>query len=81
VEDRDGLRDRAMQALLDAGIGVGYHYKPAHELAWVRERGWYRPLPHAERIGRTIMSLPLYPGLTEKDVDRVAAALESALRA
>ena len=80
LQDRDGLRDRVMQSLLDAGIGVGYHYKPAHELAWVRERGWYSALPHTERIGRTIMSLPLYPDMEEAEVDRVVAALKHALR-
>lgn len=81
LEDRDGHRDRVMQTLLDAGIGVGYHYKPAHELAWIRERGWNRALPHTERVGRTIISLPLYPGLSDADVDRVADALAGALRA
>ena len=81
VEDREGLRDRVMQAMLDGGIGVGYHYKPAHELAWIRGRGWHRSLPHTERIGRTILSLPLHPGLSEADVDRVSDTLARALRA
>jgi dTDP-4-amino-4,6-dideoxygalactose transaminase len=48
-------------------------------MSWVRERAWGRPLPVAERLGRTLLSLPMYPALTEGDVARVVSALEGAL--
>ena len=75
VEDRDGWRDAVMQGLIDAGVGVGLHYRPVHEMSWVRERGFERPLPTTEAIGRTILSLPLYPGLTEAQADAVVDVL------
>jgi dTDP-4-amino-4,6-dideoxygalactose transaminase len=37
-------------------------------------------LPHAERIGRGILTLPLYPSLAEADVERVCATLASTCR-
>jgi dTDP-4-amino-4,6-dideoxygalactose transaminase len=77
--DRMGLTRagfiRAMRAL---GIGIGIHYAamPAFEL--YRKLG-YRPddYPHAERIGRETVSLPLFPSMTDADVDRVCTALRT----
>ena len=60
------------------GIGIGIHYAamPAFEL--YRKLG-YRPddYPHAERIGRETVSLPLFPSMTDADVDRVCTALRT----
>lgn len=62
---------RAMHA---AGIGVGVHYPAIHLLSFYRSLG-FRPgeFPHAERIGRGIATLPLFPAMLEQDVDRVCA--------
>ena len=35
--------------------------------------------PIAERIGRSIITLPLFPTLTESDVDRIVAAVAHVL--
>ena len=32
--------------------------------------------PEAERASREVLSLPMHPGLTEREQDRVAAALQ-----
>ncbi|HEY6452952.1 MAG TPA: DegT/DnrJ/EryC1/StrS aminotransferase family protein [Steroidobacteraceae bacterium] len=62
---------RAMHA---AGIGVGVHYPAIHLLSFYRAMG-FSPgdFPHAERIGRGIATLPLFPAMDEGDVDRVCA--------
>jgi dTDP-4-amino-4,6-dideoxygalactose transaminase len=75
LPDRDGLRDRLAAALAEAAIGSGWHYRPVHELAWVVERGFSRPMPCTEAIGRTILSLPLFPSLGLDDVERVCATV------
>ena len=80
VEDIPGYRDHVMTKLEERGIGVGWHYRPVHELEWVRARNWGRPLPHTETIGRTILSLPLYPNMTNAQVDRVVAVLGDVLK-
>jgi hypothetical protein len=55
-----------------AGIAVGVHYPPIHLLSFYREQG-FAPgqFPHAERIGRGIASLPLFPAMRDEDVLRV----------
>ncbi len=81
VPDQPGLRDQVMQGLLDSGIGVGLHYRPVHELTWVGERGWRRSLPATEQIGRTAITLPMFPSMTDAQVSRVADALARLLDA
>jgi len=46
-----------------------------------RSQGWRDGmLPHAERVGRGILTLPLFPAMTEADVERVCARLAEACR-
>ena len=57
------------------GIGVGVHYPALHLFTLYRKMG-YRPgdFPNAERVGRSTVTLPLFPAMTDPDVDRVCAA-------
>jgi dTDP-4-amino-4,6-dideoxygalactose transaminase len=75
-------RDRVAEALRAAGIGVGVHYPtPAHlQPAW-RHLG-YAPgdFPVAERLAKTCLSLPCFPGITQEEQLCVATALREALR-
>lgn len=73
VADRDGVRER----LAGDGIGTGVHYPVAlHLQPSMADRG-YRPgdLPVSERLSDQIVSLPMYPHLTDDEVDRVIAAV------
>lgn len=78
VQDEAGLRERVMQALLDEGIQTGLHYLPVHRMPWFTQNA-HRALPETERIGRTIMSLPLFPGMTDEQIERVAKSLLEAI--
>jgi dTDP-4-amino-4,6-dideoxygalactose transaminase len=63
--------------LRERGIGTGRHYpKPPH-LSPAYARLGYRPgsFPVAEAISRECLSLPMFPGMTEGEVDRVATAI------
>ena len=56
-------------------IGVGVHYPAVHLFTLYRGLGYHEgDFPHAERIGREIVTLPLFPAMTFEDVDRVCAA-------
>jgi dTDP-4-amino-4,6-dideoxygalactose transaminase len=69
---------RAMHA---AGIGVGVHYPALHLLSLYRGMGYQRgDFPHAERVGRAIATLPLFPAMREQDVDRVCGQAARILR-
>lgn len=73
-------REAFIKHMRAAGIGVGVHYPAIHLFTLFRQLG-YRPgdFPHAERIGRGTVSLPLFPAMQDSDVDRVCAALGPAL--
>lgn len=81
VLPRQLRRAEVMQALKDRGIVTGVHYPPIHLFALYRARG-FKPgdFPHAERVGASILTLPLFPAMRDADVGRVAAALDSVLR-
>jgi dTDP-4-amino-4,6-dideoxygalactose transaminase len=65
----------------EAGIGVGVHYPAMHLFTLYRKLGWREgQFPHAERIGRSIVTLPLFPAMKDTDVDRVCDAARSILK-
>jgi dTDP-4-amino-4,6-dideoxygalactose transaminase len=55
-------------------IGVAVHYRAIHLLTYYREHFRYRPgiFPNAERIGDRTLTIPLYPSLTDTEVEYVA---------
>jgi dTDP-4-amino-4,6-dideoxygalactose transaminase len=75
-------RAEVMRQLHAAGIGTGVHYPAIHLFALYRRLGW-KPgdFPHAEHIGRNILTLPLFPAMQDGDVARVIAAVHRILRA
>ena len=73
-------RAEFMQQMLDAGIGLGYHYRAIHLFSLYRARGYIDGMyPIAERIGKQIVTLPLFPLMEESDVERVVTAVKSRL--
>lgn len=74
-------RAQVMAELDAVGIGSGVHYPPIHLFALYRRLGWKEgDLPNAEYVGRNILTLPLYPTMTNADVERVVTALVSILK-
>jgi dTDP-4-amino-4,6-dideoxygalactose transaminase len=73
-------RDRVREVLRVAGIGTGIHYpRPAHlNPAW-SHLGAPGDYPAAERLAERTLSLPVFPGITAAEIDRVADALRTAL--
>jgi dTDP-4-amino-4,6-dideoxygalactose transaminase len=70
-------RDRVMTALREQGIGTGIHYPtPCHLLEPLR-RYADRPLPAAEAAAQEILSLPMFPHLTEEQAERVCTVLRA----
>jgi dTDP-4-amino-4,6-dideoxygalactose transaminase len=74
---RHPQRDALMQFLRERGIGTAIHYPvPIHLQPAYRGRlGDASSLPETERAAREIVSLPMYPELSEKDVGTVAQAI------
>ena len=76
-------RDRFMARLQEYNVGVGLHFPACHLLSYVRERYGYRrgDFPACERAADRIVSLPLFPDMSDDDVRYVAAAIREILEA
>lgn len=73
---RAEARKLTMEAMRERGVGTGVHYPPVHLFTYFRSLGWRDGmLPHAERIGRGIVTLPMFPAMQAADVERVCATL------
>ena len=70
--------DRAhiMAELKELGIGTGVHYPAITGFSLYQQKG-YQPsdTPIAARIGKSILTLPLFPGMSNVDVERIVNAL------
>jgi dTDP-4-amino-4,6-dideoxygalactose transaminase len=68
-----GRRDAILEELQKRGVGVSVNFYPVHLMTYYRERFGFKPgmFPVAEDIGARTISLPLYPKLTETEIDYV----------
>jgi dTDP-4-amino-4,6-dideoxygalactose transaminase len=74
-------RDSVRAALAGRGIQTGVHYPvPCHRQPPLRRLA-ERPLPVAERAAGEVLSLPMFPHMTDRQVDYVCESLAGALRA
>ncbi len=74
-------RPEFMEKMKAYNIGVGFHYAPIHLFKLYREMGFYEGMfPIAERVGRQIVSLPMFYALTLADVERTCAAMREVLK-
>jgi dTDP-4-amino-4,6-dideoxygalactose transaminase len=76
-------RDRVLGALNADGIGAGVHYPvPVHLTGAFQHLGnWRGDFPNAEASAARSLSLPLFPGISAAQQERVAASLRRALGA
>jgi dTDP-4-amino-4,6-dideoxygalactose transaminase len=74
---RTPQRARLQAQLAAAGIETGIHYPvPLHrQPAWLQRYGESPALPRAERLAQEILSLPVFPDLTDAEVEHVAEAV------
>lgn len=71
-------RDALMSRLKAEGIGTGLHWDAPHLSTYYRERWGYRQgqFPIAERVASSILSLPLFPDMTDSQQQRVIDTLK-----
>jgi len=71
-----------IRELTAAGIGSSVHFIPLHELSFYREHLGARAadVPVAAREWQRVISLPLYPTLSDASVERIAETLRSIVR-
>lgn len=82
IEELSIDRSQIFAELRKAGIGVNVHYIPVYLHPFYRNRFNYQPglCPQAEAAYERILSLPIFPAMTDQDVDYVVEQLMSILR-
>lgn len=61
-------RDHFMKKMQENNIETGIHYLPIHKMSFYNYK---IKLPITESVSKEIVSIPIYPNLTESDVDRI----------
>ena len=78
--DRFGCdRDRFMQLMTEQGVGTGLHFTAVHLHDYYRARYGYAlgDLPNTEWASDRVVSLPLFPAMSDSDVTRVCEAIRA----
>jgi len=75
------LRDAVRERLAEAGVESGIHYPVPLHLQPAYAHLGHRPgdFPVAERLAAEILSLPMFPEVTEEQQEYVLSALATAL--
>ena len=70
-------RGQFITALKERGIGTSVHFIPLHLHPFYRDTFGYKPedFPVASRVFERIISLPIYPSMSDQSVQRVIAAV------
>ena len=74
-------RRSVFRALDAVGIGTSLHFRPLHDYDWFAKNTVIGPAgtPVADEMAHRLISLPLHPGLSDGDVDRVCEVFSGAL--
>ena len=80
VNEYNGGRDAFIKYMNDNGVGVGIHYQAIPAFSVYKELfGWdIKEFPNAELFGNNCVSIPLSPGLSHNEVEKVVKAVRSA---
>jgi dTDP-4-amino-4,6-dideoxygalactose transaminase len=80
-EDAPATRDEVIASLTKARIGSSVHFRPLHQMTYWKERYPSRQgeFPVADRYFAGAVTLPLFPGMKDAEVDRVAGVLHEVL--
>ncbi|MBI5698788.1 UDP-4-amino-4,6-dideoxy-N-acetyl-beta-L-altrosamine transaminase [Candidatus Saganbacteria bacterium] len=73
-------RRKVFDKLRRSGIGVNVHYLPVYLQPYYQEMGYKKgQCPQAERYYEKAITLPLYPKMTDRDIEAVIKAVGDAL--
>ena len=70
-------RDRFLMTLREKGVEASVHFDPpVHLQPFYANTALAEPLPRTEELSATIVTLPMYPHLTRKELDQVATTIK-----
>jgi dTDP-4-amino-4,6-dideoxygalactose transaminase len=74
-------RAQVMNELKELGIGTGVHYPIITGFTLYKNLGYKTAdTPHAQRIGGSILTLPLFPAMKDEDIGRITKGLVGILK-
>lgn len=74
-------RKQIYQALQAENIGVNVHYIPVYYHPYYKKIGYEKGMcPNAEKLYDRIITIPLYPGMIDKDVEDVVGAIDKVIK-
>lgn len=74
-------RNRFIEKMNEAGIGTSVHYKPLHRMTYYQQRYALKSAdyPNAERHWQGVVSLPIYPGLSDEELAFICSTIGTIL--
>jgi dTDP-4-amino-4,6-dideoxygalactose transaminase len=74
-------RDEVLADLQARDVGIAVNYRAVHLLKYYQERFGHRrsTFPAAERIGDSTITLPLYPKLSDAEIDYVVESVKASV--
>ncbi len=73
------IRNTVMDKMKEQGIQTSIHYPPTHLFTYYKKQYQASTLPITEDVANRELTLPLFPGMKEEDVDHVVHAIRWAL--
>ena len=82
ADDARVSRDQFIERMFDQGVGVSVHYIPLHLQPYWRDAYRLEPdqFPVSQRVYERAISLPIYPSMSDSDVQTVIAAVRASLQ-
>lgn len=75
----EGKRDDFMKFLIERGIGTGIHYPiPIYQQKLYKNLNFSADCPEAEKAAKEVLSIPVHPGLSVEDVEKIVSVLSEA---
>ncbi len=73
-------RSSILTSMRTAGIETAFHFLPLHSSPYGRKLNSRVRLPQTDRLASSIIRLPIYPGLKEQDLQKIALAFRKAIK-
>ena len=72
-------RNQFIEEMIKKGIGIAVHYKPIHQLSYYKNKYDFNNnrFPRANELFKSIISLPIYPSLTNSSVNYIIECIIS----
>lgn len=75
-------RNQFIELMAEAGVGLSVHYKPLHRQSYYRDLYELKPesFPGAEEMWQGCVSLPIYPTLTDDELEYICSCIKRILQ-